>query len=248
MLIAGMTLATGQLAFGNPYQGGKGKGGPCGPSSRAMQQLDDETKQKLEAFQQGNKALRKEMAVKQAVRQAIMGSKNPDPDAASKITGELFDLRQQMREKAVAAGVAEHIGPMGPRGSMGAGGPRMGKRFGKGRFQGGPPHQGRFHQRMGLRDLDEETRAKIEKFRTDNKDLKKKIAMKRTEKRALMNAETVNHDAVAATAGELFDLHSAMREKAQAAGIEQHLRPMGPGRFGPHHPGMGRYHRGPGRS
>lgn len=247
MLIAGLALTTGQSVFGSPYQGGKGKGA-YGPPDRAMQQLDEQTRQKLEAFQQDNKGLRKKMVVKQAVRQAIMGSKNPDPKAAAQITGELFDLRQQMREKAVAAGVAEYIGPMGPMGPGGPGGPRMGKRFGKGRFQAGPPHHGRFHPRMGKKALDKETRDKIEKFLTKNKDLQKKIVMKRAEKRALMHAETINHDAVAATAGELFDLHSAMREKAQAAGVEQYLRPMGPGRFGPPHPGMGPHHRGPGRS
>ncbi len=246
MVIVGLTLSIGQQAFGHPHQGGKGMRGPHGGQGAGWQQLDEQTKEKLRTFQQNNKALRKEMAIKQAVKQAIMGSKNPDPKAAAKITGELFDLRQQMREKAVAAGVADHIGPMGPMGPGGPDGPRMGKRFGKGRFHGGPPRGRMFHQRMA--GLDEETKSKIEKFRTENKDLKKKIVMKIAEKRALMNAEVINHDAVAAVAGELFDLHSAIREKAQAAGVEQHLRPFGPGRFGPHHPGMGPHHRGPGRS
>ncbi len=73
--------------------------------------------------------------------------------------------------------------------------------------------------------------------------------MKRAAKQALMRSEKIDYDAVAAVAGELFDLHGAMREKAVAAGVEQFVRPFGHGRFqGPSHYDMGRHHRGPGRS
>jgi hypothetical protein len=92
-------------------------------------------------------------------------------------------------------------------------------------------------------------KAKLEKFHDDNRDLQKKIVMKRAVKQALMHSEKIDYDAVAAVAGELFDLHAAMREKAEAAGVEQFMGPFGSGMFqsSPHF-NMGRQQRGPGRS
>ncbi len=60
--------------------------------------------------------------------------------------------------------------------------------------------------------------------------------MKRAEKRALMKAQTPDAKAVAQVAGELFDLRTAMHEKAELAGVDQYL---GAGRKGCGGPGSG---------
>jgi len=65
--------------------------------------------------------------------------------------------------------------------------------------------------------LDDATKAKIEKFQVDNKDLRKQIAMKQAEQTALTRSETPNIEAVRKTSGELFDLRTALMEKAKAA-------------------------------
>ncbi len=67
--------------------------------------------------------------------------------------------------------------------------------------------------------MDDATKAQIEKFRADTKDLRKQMVMKRAEKSALVRSETPNIEAVKKAAGELFDLRMAMMEKAKAAGL-----------------------------
>ncbi|MCG6931081.1 MAG: periplasmic heavy metal sensor [Desulfofustis sp.] len=99
-----------------------------GPRMQMMyNQLDPAAQEKLDKFFADTKDLHREIAVKQAERIALIRSGNPDPAAVGKLAGELFDLRTTVREKAEEAGVAEYLGPMGPRGGMnpGMGGPGM---------------------------------------------------------------------------------------------------------------------------
>jgi hypothetical protein len=97
-----------------------------------MQQRDPAPQEKVSKFFKDNQALQKQMVMKQAEKQAIMQSEKPDPQAAAKVAGELFDLRAAMHDKAEAAGVAQYLGPMaGGKGGRGpgsgmAGGPGMG--------------------------------------------------------------------------------------------------------------------------
>ena len=74
------------------------------------QQLDQATQDKIAQFRDDNQDLRKELAMKRAERRALLNSTNPDPAAAAKIAGELFDLQTTLRLKAEAAGVDEYIG------------------------------------------------------------------------------------------------------------------------------------------
>lgn len=67
--------------------------------------------------------------------------------------------------------------------------------------------------------VDDATKAKIEKFRAETQDLRKQLAMKRAEERALTRSETPDMDAVRKAAGEMFDLKTAMHEKAKAVGL-----------------------------
>lgn len=127
-LISGLALAgTASANWGH----GKSRGG-CGQTgmmqNQAMyQNLDQETKDKIEQFFADNKELRKEMAVKRAVKKALMHSDQPDVNEVAKVTGEMFDLRMTMREKAAAAGVDQYIGAgRGKCGGVG-GGPGQGR-------------------------------------------------------------------------------------------------------------------------
>ncbi len=129
-LIAGLTMATGASA--NWGGGGHGNGGDgCCPQmggqmmqGRMMQQLDPATQEKVNKFFKDNLPLHKQIAMKQAEKRAIMQSEKPDPQAAAKVAGELFDLRTAMHDKAEAAGVSQYLGPMG--GGKGGRGPGSG--------------------------------------------------------------------------------------------------------------------------
>ena len=89
-------------------------------SGQMYQQLDQATEDKISAFRDSNQSLRKEMMMKNAEKQALLNSTDVDPAAVAKITGELFDLRATLREKAEAAGVAQYMGRNGMRaGQMG---------------------------------------------------------------------------------------------------------------------------------
>jgi len=87
---------------------------------------------------------------------------------------------------------------------------------------GGGPGMGGYPCPMngqGYQMLDEASRAKVDAFQEATVELRKKIAMKRAEKRALMRAETPDAAAVAEVEGELFDLRSEMRNRAREAGV-----------------------------
>lgn len=71
----------------------------------------------------------------------------------------------------------------------------------------------------GYQQLDEATKAKVDAFRSETKALRKQIAMKRAEERALMKSATPDAKAVAEVAGEIFDLKSSLAEKAEKAGV-----------------------------
>lgn len=133
VLISGLALAT--AASANWGRGG-GRGGyndycPM-VQGQTVQQLDPAVQEKLDKFYLETQDLRKQMVMKQAERRAMMQGQNPDPAAAAKLSGELFDLRTAMQEKAVAAGVDQYVGPRMMGGGFGGGrGPNGGGRGGK---------------------------------------------------------------------------------------------------------------------
>ncbi len=141
VLVAGLTMAG--VASANWGRGGQGNGayGNCPQmQGQMMQNLDPATQEKVDKFLKDNQALHKQIAMKHAEKRAIMSSDKPDPQAAAKVAGELFDLRTTMFDKAQAAGVSAYIGPMG--GSMGGRGKGAG--FGGKRAMmapGGPQQQ-----------------------------------------------------------------------------------------------------------
>lgn len=94
----------------------------------------------------------------------------------------------------------------------------------------------------GYSQLDEASKAKVDKFYNETKDLRKQMVMKRAEEQALMSSTNPDSGKVAALAGEMFDLHTTLQAKAEAAGV-QGLMGCGVGCQGPGK-GMRPYHGG----
>jgi hypothetical protein len=92
--------------------------------------------------------------------------------------------------------------------------------------------------------FDPATQVKINKFFKDNQPLHKQIVMKQAEKRAIMQSEKPDPQAAANVTGELFDLQTAMHDKAEAAGVSQYLGHAGGGKEG-RGPGSGMGMKGP---
>jgi len=92
---------------------------------------------------------------------------------------------------------------------------------------------------MNAPQLDTATQEKIDAFLSDSVELRRQIAMKRAEKRALMANQPTDPAAIAQVTGELFDLRTQMHSKAQEAGVPMMSGPRGFGQ-GMHGGGMGR--------
>lgn len=127
-------LATSGVALARGGMGmGPGAGMGCPQGIAQYQQLDEATRTKIDAFQRDNQDLRKQIVMKHAAMRALMTSQNADPAAASKLSGELFDLQATMQEKAKAAGISQYVGGCGMGGAMGMG-PRGGRGMKGGRM------------------------------------------------------------------------------------------------------------------
>ena len=87
-------------------------------------------------------------------------------------------------------------------------------------------------QMQRLQNLDPAIQEKVMQFRTDNQQLFKEMAMKRAEKRALMQSSNPDPKAAAHLAGELFDLRTTIHLKADEAGVAQYIGPMNKGANG----------------
>lgn len=141
-LIVGLGMATAASAdWGRGYRGYgdclQGTGQMMAWQARGQfQQLDQATQDKITQFFKDTRPLRKEMAMKRAEKKALMRSDNPDAQAVARLTGELFDLRVSMQDKAEEAGVEQYVGP-GRMGYMGHGRGR-GQGPGMGKMKGGP--------------------------------------------------------------------------------------------------------------
>ncbi len=153
--IAIATLAMGfglvaltQAHAGWGQRGGGYWGGNMNQAGPQMQfnQVDPAAQEKLDAFFADTEDIRKEIAVKRAERFALMRSENPDPAAASKLAGELFDLRTALNKKALEAGVTAYLGQQNcPQAGAMAG--RMARGMGNGRdFGPGNPGYGGMRQ------------------------------------------------------------------------------------------------------
>ena len=84
-------------------------------------------------------------------------------------------------------------------------------------------------QMQGVQNLDEATQAKVKQFYADNQVIMKEMAMKRAEKRALMQGDNPDPKLAAQLTGEIFDLKTTIRLKADEAGVSQYIGQMNRG-------------------
>ena len=104
------------------YGGGYGNCDNCWGGSQ-QGQLDEETLKTREKFLSETRALRKNMAIKQAEMAALMNRENPDEKKVAKLAGDIFELRSELRQKATDNGLASGYG--GCRGGGPGYGPGM---------------------------------------------------------------------------------------------------------------------------
>lgn len=113
VLVSAFTVADMQSADAGPWGGGpnewgRSQCGECdGPGYRGQQQLDDKSIAARDAFLNETVALRKEITIKKAEKRALMHGDNPDAKRVAQLTGELFDLREQLQDKAQEKGLSK---------------------------------------------------------------------------------------------------------------------------------------------
>lgn len=84
-------------------------------------------------------------------------------------------------------------------------------------------------QMQRVQNLDAATQAKVKQFYADNQAIMKEMVMKRAEKRALMQGENPDPKLAAQLTGEIFDLKTTIRLKADEAGVAEYVGPMNNG-------------------
>jgi zinc resistance-associated protein len=98
-----------------------------------MQNMTGEQVKAQQAFMTDTADLRQNLAAKMGEYRALMAGDNPSPKEAGKLAGEIAGLKNQLREKAVAAGVPFKGHGMGMGMGMGMGnGPHKGQGKGQG--------------------------------------------------------------------------------------------------------------------
>lgn len=108
---------------------GRAHHGPSNGCGKGYHQnLTEEQVQARQAFMKETAGLRQDLAAKVGEYRALMAGDNPDPKTAGKLAGEIAGLKNDLREKAVAAGVPFRGRGMGPGMGQGMGeSPRHGK-------------------------------------------------------------------------------------------------------------------------
>ncbi len=138
-VLVGAIALTGIQAAGAD-SAGPGSAGPMPQHGQAYRQhyksLDPAAIKARNKFLDATASIRREIAVKRSERRALMASSIPNAKRVGKLSGELFDLREQMRAKARESGLGAS-GFMGMMHMMGMGG-RCGKETGPGRNFRGP--------------------------------------------------------------------------------------------------------------
>jgi Spy/CpxP family protein refolding chaperone len=94
-----MVNAHGNYGFGP----GKGYGNCEGYGSFNSSFYDDADKEKVNTFREETKETRKQIAIKKSERRALMNQDNPDEKRVARLTGEIYDLKNLLEEKAKEA-------------------------------------------------------------------------------------------------------------------------------------------------
>jgi len=112
-----------QMATADP---GYGYGnGPCQDYSISRQYNNEDNFKAREKFLEETTALRKEIVVKQSSYDALLLQDNPDEKKAAQLSGELFDLRTELQNKAAERGITGGFGFSGRGPGMMSGGSGM---------------------------------------------------------------------------------------------------------------------------
>ena len=134
--IIGISLAAYQSAEAKGWGGGMGM--DCGMMDGSIMgqgKLSEKDLKVREKFSADTSELRKKMVTKRAELEAVMAGANPDEKKTAALSGDLFDLREQMQQKAKEAGIVAGSGAGCGMAAMG-GGARYGKGAGYGRGAG----------------------------------------------------------------------------------------------------------------
>ncbi len=139
-LVGAVALAGIQTAGAGPWGGGpcNGNGNPgYGCNAGQLNQASQEARNK---FMNDTVQIRKDLATRWAEKRALMTSGSPDAKRVARLTGEIFDLREQLRSKADENGI-QNVGFMGGMGNGHV--PGMGRGHGRGCNGNGGYFQGR---------------------------------------------------------------------------------------------------------
>lgn len=115
ILTSGLTLAISQAVMAQPDQPDA-----AGPHEKRGEnphrvQMNSEQQKVREKFLTETMAERKAFAQKNTELRAIMKADTPDPIKASQVAGELFELREKLRGKALEIGIPLPMLLMGQR-------------------------------------------------------------------------------------------------------------------------------------
>lgn len=114
LLAGAIVLGAMQTAGAAPWGGGTWCGG-CGQGygCRSGGQGDESTLAARDRFLADTVELRKAIITRKAEQNALLRNDNPDPKRVAELSGELFDLHEQLRTRAAEAGLND-FGNRGP--------------------------------------------------------------------------------------------------------------------------------------
>lgn len=119
-LITGIAGAGTALAYNNNGHNGEGQGHRSYNGGGHHQKMTAEDRAAIEQFKTDNAQLFKDVVVTSATLKAVYKNDTPNPAEASKLAGELFDLKEQVKTKREAAGLNKFAmsGKKGSKGHM----------------------------------------------------------------------------------------------------------------------------------
>ena len=116
--LLGISIVNAHGRYGNGP--GKGYGNCDGYTTCNNWSSNEQDKEKVDAFFSETKETRKQLAVKGSERRALMSQDDPDEKRVATLTGEIFDLKNQLDEKAKETfGDIPPFGHMRGRGGLG---------------------------------------------------------------------------------------------------------------------------------
>jgi len=121
--LVGFSMVSAHGRYGHGPGNGYGNcddSGYCNSWSYNDWSYNEQDKEKIATFLEETKETRKQIAVKRSERRAMMSQDNPDEKRVATLTGEIFDLKNLLDEKAKETfGVNPRLGHMRGGGGFG---------------------------------------------------------------------------------------------------------------------------------